>query len=168
LSEFVEKYAFEKDPDHIEYLEGEPLKLTKEFRFYHNKVKFRKELNSLQKLFQNYTKHPLIAAGIRGSYLKEEYFEKYLIVLFVTPDKIKNATEIVDGILEGKDIKEECFKMKNTTECLALIAKDIEGIKLGIDYMEGILKQTLEHYLQMKDFDKFIKIKPFELYSCPT
>jgi hypothetical protein len=168
LSEFVEKYEFEKVPDQIEYLEGEPLKLTKEFRFYHNKVKFRKELNSLQKLFQNYTQHPLIAAGIRGSYLKEEYFKDYLIVLFVTPDKIKNASDIVEKFLEGQELKEGCFLMENSSESLALISKDMDGVKIGIDYMQVILKQTLEHYLQQKDFDKFIKVRPFRIFHCPS
>lgn len=167
MSDYVEKYEFEKEPKEIEYKEGEPLKLTKEFRFYHNKVKFRKDLKSLQNLFEKYTKHPLIAAGIRGSYLKDEYFEKYLVILFTTVDKIKKGTELVDRTLNGKDIEKDCFIMESTSDCLTVVAKDMDGIKFGIQNLELLLEQTLEDYLQQKEFDKFIQIRPFRLYNCP-
>lgn len=168
MSDYVERYEFEKEPKKIKYEEGEPLQLTKEFRFYHNKVKFRKDLKSLQNLFEKYTKHPLIAAGIRGSYLKEEYFEKYLVILFTTVDKIKNATALVDGALNGKDIEKGCFIMETNSDCLTVVAKDMDGIKFGIETLEDILRQTLEDYLQQKEFDKFIQVRPFKLYNCPT
>ncbi|MFX0156245.1 MAG: hypothetical protein ACFE9Q_17115, partial [Candidatus Hodarchaeota archaeon] len=69
MSSFLKEFKFEKSPLKITYLDKEPLKLTNEFIFFHNKSKFRKELNRLQYLIKSYTKVPLHAAGIRDSYL---------------------------------------------------------------------------------------------------
>ena len=75
VSDYIIEYKFKIPPKEITYGSEEPLKLSSEFSFYHNKSKFRKELNRLQNLFHRYLKTSLIAAGIRDSYLKKTFSE---------------------------------------------------------------------------------------------
>ena len=91
MSKFIQEYEFEKAPEKIEYFDDEPLRLNQNFRFYHNKNKFRKYLTDLQYVFKEYTKIALQAPGIRDTYLKEKYTENYLITIFTTSETIKKA-----------------------------------------------------------------------------
>ena len=84
MPELLKEFTFEKPPSKIIYFDKEPLKLSNEFMFFHNKNKFRKDLVRLQNLIKSYTKSPLHAAGIRDSYLKEEFSEEYLIIILVS------------------------------------------------------------------------------------
>ena len=43
MSGNIRDYEFRSDPKEITYLNDEPLKLNKDFSFFHNKNKFRKE-----------------------------------------------------------------------------------------------------------------------------
>ena len=81
MSNHLKKFKFTNPPKSISYIEGEPLKLTEKFNFFHNKNNIRKSLNQLQYLFKTYIKNPLLASGIRDSYLDEEYTEEYLILI---------------------------------------------------------------------------------------
>ena len=80
MTNHLEEFELNKDSTTISYKEGEPLKLDNNFSFFHNKNKFRKELNKLQYLFRKYTGDSLVASGIRDSYLKEEISEDFLII----------------------------------------------------------------------------------------
>ena len=42
MTEYIKEYEFKTPPDEIKYFDGEPLKLTSEFGFYHNKNTIRK------------------------------------------------------------------------------------------------------------------------------
>ena len=101
---FIREYKFENPFKELAYFDGEPLNLTDEFSFYHNKNKFRKELNNLQYLFKEYLNNPLHASGIRDTYIKEEYSENFLR---------PNSPEIILSWLHGdsyKDINNKYFK----------------------------------------------------------
>ena len=63
MSTFLKEFKFEKTPSKITYLDEEPLKLSNEYIFFHNKSKFRKELNRLQYLIKSYTKYPFMLLG---------------------------------------------------------------------------------------------------------
>ena len=95
MSSYLKEYKFEKPPLKLIYFDEDPLKLTSEFIFFHNKSKFRKELNRLQYLFKSYTKIALHAAGIRDSYLKHEYSDKFLVVIFTTPEMVKTERKVL-------------------------------------------------------------------------
>lgn len=165
MSTYLSKFEFEPDVKEIQYLEGEPLKLNEKFSFFHNKNFFRKNLNRLQNLMKDYLRNSLTAAGIRDSYLKEEYSEKYLIVLFTDIETIKNANQIL-APKENIDIKPSCYYMESAGEYFLLLAREKEGLKLGLETMELILKQVLDHYFNQKNFDEYIQIVPFKLHSC--
>ncbi|MFX1501701.1 MAG: hypothetical protein ACFFDH_12115 [Promethearchaeota archaeon] len=165
MSTFLKEFEFEKAPFKIKYLDGEPLRLTNEFIFFHNKSKFRKELNQLQYLIKSYTKVALHAAGIRDSYLKEEFSERFLIVLFTTPESVKRSNEFLEIQSELK-LDSGCFYLQTTSEFMLLLSKDMEGLKLGIKTIETVLKQVLEDYMNQKRFDDYIKICSFELSDC--
>ncbi|MHA1293898.1 MAG: hypothetical protein ACTSQJ_14670 [Promethearchaeota archaeon] len=160
MYEFIREYKFEKDPGEIKYLDGEPLKLTKSFCFYHNKNFFRKELNRLQYIFKDFLNIPLLAAGIRDTYLKEEYSENYLILLFTDVQTHKKANELIEQHLKIP-IDKCSFYLVNTSTYMLLLAKDLNGLISGIDVIEIILKQTLEDYFNQKRFEDYIKIRPF-------
>ncbi|MHA2430010.1 MAG: hypothetical protein ACXACC_03140 [Promethearchaeota archaeon] len=108
MYEYLNEFEFKETPKEISYREGEPLILSNEFSFFHNKNKFRKDLNRLQYIFKNYTKDSLVAAGIRDTYLKEEYTEDFLIVLFTTNEIVKNANEIIEKYI-NKKFNSGCF-----------------------------------------------------------
>jgi len=162
MSEFIKEYELENPPDEITYLDGEPLKLSDGFIFYHNKNKFRKELNRLQVMFKTHTKTPLIASAIRDTYLKEEYSEKYLIIYFTTGEFIMELNDTIETH-DKKEIKQGTFLMENTSKSMLLLAKDMKGLVLGIDVMEQIFQQTFENYFAKNKLDDFIKIRPFKM-----
>jgi len=162
---YIKKYEFKNDPEEISYSDDEPLKLSNEFSFYHNKNWFRKEINRFQYLFKTYLKNPLLASGIRDSYLKEEYAENYLIVLLTDGSTVKNINEIIEVNLK-KEIPQECFYIISDTKYLLLLAKEKNGLTSALNMLEEILTQTLEDYFNQQQFDDFIKIRPFRLFNC--
>ncbi|MFX0105406.1 MAG: hypothetical protein ACFE75_07945 [Candidatus Hodarchaeota archaeon] len=165
MSNYIKEFKFEKSPLKITYTDKDPLNLSNEFIFFHNKSKFRKELTRLQYLIKSYTKTPLIATGIRDAFLKEEYSEKYLIVLFTTSE----ITKKINGIIEAHsdlELKTGCFYLETNTNYMLLLSKDMEGLVSGVDTIETILKQILVEYMHQKRFDDYIKICSFELFDC--
>lgn len=167
MSDYIKEFEFEKEPKEITYIEGEPLKLNKEFVFFHNKNLFRKELTRLQYLFKSFTNIPLIASGIRDTYLKDEFSQKYLIVIFTTNEVIKETNQIIKNN-SNVEINSNCFFLKTTSTYMLLLAKDLKGLILGLDTIEDILKQVMEDYLNKKNFDDYIKIRSFKLLDCIT
>lgn len=165
MSNFLTEFKFEKSPLKITYFDKDPLKLTSEFIFYHNKSKFRKELTRLQYLIKSYTKVSLQAAGIRDSYLKEDYSDKFLIILFTISDIMKKTNEIIEPNL-NIELNLGCFYLESNTDFMLLLSSDMEGLISGIDTLETILKQVLEDFTNQKRFDDYIKIRPFKLFNC--
>lgn len=158
----LKEFIFKNPPKSITYIEGEPLKLTEKFNFFHNKTKLRKNLTPLQLLFKSYMKNPLLASGIRDSYLTEEYTEKFLFVLFTTPEIIKNSNEI---LVSYSDIEftQGNFFLITTPDYMMLLAEDMNGINPGVEIMKEILNQVLEDYFNKKKFEDYIKIRQFKL-----
>lgn len=165
VSDYIKEYEFKIPPKEITYSDEEPLKLSNEISFYHNKSKFRKELNRLQNLFHRYLKTSLIAAGIRDSYLKETYSENFLILLFTDNKIIKETNQIIEANSDV-EILSNCFYLESSTKYILLLAKDMDGLISGIDTMEEIFTQTFEDYFSRKKFDDYIKICPFKMTSC--
>lgn len=162
MSNHITEFNFGTAPKNITYIAGEPLNLSERFDFFHNKSKIRKVLNLLQYLFKSYIKTPLLASGIRDTYLKEEYSEEYLIILFTTPDIMKNASEIIE-LYSNIEFTKGKFILVTTQDYMLLLAKDMDAINSGVEYMEEILKQILEDYFTKKDFEDFIKVRQFSL-----
>jgi hypothetical protein len=167
MSSYLKEFKFENPPLKITYFDEDPLELNSEFIFFHNKSKFRKELNRLQYLIKSYTKIALHAAGIRDSYLKQEYSEKFLMVIFTTPEMVKNTNEFMKKQI-NIELNPECFYLKTSSDYMLLLSKDMNGLISGITKMESILKQTIEDYLDQQKFDDYIKIRPFELLDCES
>lgn len=165
MSDYIKEFEFEKEPKEITYIKGEPLKLNKEFVFFHNKNLFRKELTRLQYLFKSYTNIPLIASGIRDSYLKDEFSQKNLIVIFTTNEVIKETNQIIKNN-SNVEINSNCFFLEATSTYMLLLAKDLKGLILGLHTMELVIKQVMDEYFNQKKFDEYIKIRPFKLYNC--
>lgn len=165
MYEYIKNYEFKNNPKEISYFDEEPLKMSKEFTFYHNKNWFRKELNRFQYLFKTHLQNPLLASGIRDTYLKEEYAENYLIVLFTDGLTVKDTNHIIESNLD-KEISQGCFYLISDSKYLLLLAKEKNGLVSGLSVMEEILTQTLEDYFKQKQFDDYIKIRPFKLFSC--
>jgi hypothetical protein len=165
MSTFLKEFKFEKTPLKITYFEDEPLKLNNNFIFFHNKSKFRKELTRLQYIIKSYTKIALQAAGIRDSYLKQEYSDEFFIVIFTTPEILKDTNEFISKHSD-LELNPGCFYLETTSEFMLVLSKDMEGLISGVATMESILKQTLEDYLNQQKFDDYIKIRPFELQNC--
>jgi len=165
MSDFLKEFKFKKNPLKITYFDKGPLQLTNEFIFFHNKSKFRKELTQLQNLIKSYTKTPLQAAGIRDTYIKKAYTDEYLIILFTTNDIVKETNNIIKN-LYNLEISSGCFYLETTSKYMLLLTKDMDGLILGIDTMEEVLKQTMEDYFFQKNFDEYIKIRPFKLINC--
>ncbi len=164
MSEYIKEYVFESAPKEITYYDGETLKLNNNFCFYHNKSKFRRELNRLQYLFKDYGAQPLLASGIRDTYLSEEVSNKYLIIIFTTQEIVKEANEIIIARSEII-IPPGCFYLETTSKFMLLLVKDMKRLILGVDMMEKILKQTFEHFFDQKIFNEYIQIRPFVLIS---
>ncbi|MFX1394321.1 MAG: hypothetical protein ACFFAH_12210 [Promethearchaeota archaeon] len=165
MPDYVKEYEFKNRPKEINYYDDKPLELSSEFSFYHNKSLFRKELNRLQYLFRNYLKTSLIAAGIRDSYLKEEFTEKFLIILFTTSKIIKDTNRIIEAH-SVMEIPSGCFYLESNSEYLLILTKDMDGLNAGIDTLEEILTQTFKDYFNRKKFEEYIKIRPFNMISC--
>ncbi|MFX1256671.1 MAG: hypothetical protein ACFFAN_02345 [Promethearchaeota archaeon] len=165
MSNYIKEYRFENPHIEITYFNDKPLELTNEFCFYHNKNKFRKELTRLQNIFQKYLKNPLTVAGIRDSYLKQEFSDEFLIILFTIAERIKEANKIIESHLD-KNIKPRCYYIECRSEYFLLLTKDMDGLVSGIDIMEDIFTQTIEDYLNQQQFDDYIKIRPFKLLNC--
>ncbi|MFX1343734.1 MAG: hypothetical protein ACFFBC_08150 [Promethearchaeota archaeon] len=162
MSNYLKEFEFKSPPKNLTYLDGEPLKLTEKFDFFHNKNKIRKGLNQLQYLFKSYINNPLVASGIRDSYLSEKYTEEYLIVLFTTPELVKKANKILASYSNIKFTQGNFFLI-TTSDYMMLLAKDMKGINSGIEIMEKILNQVLEDYFNKKNFEDFIKIRQFRV-----
>jgi len=165
MSENIKNYEFRSNPREITYLDDEPLKLDKSFSFFLNKNKFRKELTRLQLIFKDYTEISLPATGIRDSYLREEYSEKFFIVIFTTNQAIKDANQMIDPY-KDTIIKPGCFYLESTPNYMLLLAKNTEGLASGIGTLEDIFTQTFEIYFKQNNRDDYIKIKPFKLFNC--
>lgn len=165
MSDYIKEFTFKNKPEDFMYVDGEPLKLNEDFKFYHNKLRFRKELNSLQYLFKNYIKTTLQAAGIRDTYLKPEYTKSYLLLLFTDPVTIKNTNQIIEDHMDIP-LKKDCYYMECNSDYFLLLTKDMEGISEGVEIMEEILDQVLDDYFRRKDFDQYIKVRPFKLSNC--
>ena len=165
MSKNIKKYVFKSKPKEITYIDGEPLKLSKDFSFFHNKIKFRKELTRLQNFFKDFAKIALQASGIRDSYLKEEYSENFLLVIFTTSQIIRQADLILEPH-KNLELNPGCFYLESNSESMLLLAKDMEGLSFGVDTMEEIFSQTFEIYFEQKNFDDYLKIRPFKLLNC--
>lgn len=165
MSEELIKFEFKEEPKNISYTDGEPLNLTDQFSFYHNKSRFRKELTRLQTLFKLKINAPILASGIRDSYLKEEYTENNLIIIFTTSDKIRDTNEILKSRLD-KQHEKGCVLIESTKDYMLLLSKEMNELTLGIDYIEEILNQVIDEYIERKNFDEHIKIRPFKLIAC--
>ncbi|MFX1307303.1 MAG: hypothetical protein ACFFB8_18900 [Promethearchaeota archaeon] len=165
MSTFLKEFKFEKFPLKITYFDEEPLKLNNEFIFFHNKSKLRKDITQLQYLFKSYTNSPLQAAGIRDSYLKEEFSEIFLIVLLTLPETIQNSNNIIEAY-SNIELKSGCFYIETNSNFMLLLSKDMKGFTAGINTMETILKQVMEDYMNQKKFDDYIKICSFKLVNC--
>ncbi|MFX0175902.1 MAG: hypothetical protein ACFE85_06705 [Candidatus Hodarchaeota archaeon] len=165
MSKYIEKYEFSKKPSKIIYKDGEPLKLSNEFNFFHNKNKFRKELNRLQYLLKKFTGNSLVASGIRDSFLKEEFTKKYLLILFTNNETIKKANTIIEKHAD-LNLSKGCFYLETNSKYLMLLSQDMDGLRCGVEILEDILSQTFEDYIKQKVFDDYVKIRPFELFNC--
>ncbi len=165
MSDYIKKFEFKENPKEITYIEKSPLELNEDFVFYHNKTKVRKELTPLQYLFKSFTNNPLLALGIRDSFLKKELTDKYFIILFTTSEIVKDVNGI---IVEYSDVEinKGCFYLVTTSDYMLLLTEDMGGVKSGIKIMEEILNQVLEDYFRKKNFDDFIKIRQFRINNC--
>ncbi|MBY9017819.1 MAG: hypothetical protein KGD66_03205 [Candidatus Lokiarchaeota archaeon] len=164
MTNYLKEFELNIDSAKISYNEGEPLKLNNDYAFFHNKNKFRKELNKLQYLFKNYTGDSLVASGIRDTYLKEEISEDFLIVFFTTNDTVKNADEIIEPKI-NLAFETGDYYLKSSTNYILLMSKDMAGLIAGINTLESVFTQVFEHYLKINDPEDYVKIRPFEIYS---
>ena len=165
MTDYINKFEFKETLKEITYIEEKPLELNEDFVFFHNKSKVRKDLTPIQHLFKSYTKNPLLALGIRDSYLKEELTERYLIVLFTTSEIIKETNKIISGYADI-EINQGCFYLEANSEYLLLLAKDLDGLHAGTNIMEEIFTQVLEDYFNRKNFEEFIMIPQLKINSC--
>ena len=165
MSLYLDKFKFTNKPDELNYVDGDPLNLNNQFNFFHNKNKFRKDLNRLQYIFKEFTGNSLVASGIRDTYINEEFTENHLLVLFTDNQVVKTANNILQANLK-RDISSGCYYLTATSEYLLLLAKDMKGLISGIDLMEELFVQVFEHYMKQKKFDEFVKIRQFNAFGC--
>jgi len=165
MSNNLKEYVFKVKPTEITYLDKDPLELNKDFIFFHNKIKFRKEITQLQNIFKEYTKIALQASGIRDSYLKEEFSETFYIIVFTTHDVVRKTNEIIEPH-SHLELKKGCYYLESTSEYILLLAKDLDGVKSGVITMEDIFYQTFEDYYAQKNNDDYVKIRSFKLFNC--
>ncbi|MHA1932724.1 MAG: hypothetical protein ACW96X_09310 [Promethearchaeota archaeon] len=165
MTDYIKKFEFKESPKEITYIEEKPLELNEDFVFFHNKNKVRKDLTPLQHLFKNYTQNPLLALGIRDSYLEEELTDKYLFIIFTTSKIIKDTNNIISGYTDNV-INQGCFYLETNSDYMLLLTKDMDGLHSGTNIMEEILTQVLEDYFTRKNFEDFIKISQFKMNSC--
>lgn len=164
MANHLKEFELTNESTKISYKEGEPLELNNDFNFFHNKNKFRKELNKLQFLFRDYTGDSLVASGIRDSYLKEEISEDFLIIFFATNDTVKDATKIIEP-KKNLTFEPGYYYIESTPNYILLLSKDMPGLITGIDVLESIFTQAFEHYLKVNNPEEYVKIRPFEIYS---
>jgi len=165
MTDYINKFEFKETLKEITYIEEAPLELNEDFVFFHNKSKVRKDLTSIQHLFKSYTTNPLLALGIRDSFLKKELTEQYLIVLFTTSEIIKDANKIISKYADI-EINQGCFYLEANSDYMLLLAKDLDGIHVGTNIMEEIFTQVLEDYFNRKNFEEFIMIPQLKINSC--
>jgi hypothetical protein len=161
----LKEYVFKVKPTEITYLDKDPLELNKDFIFFHNKIKFRKEITRLQNIFKEYTKIALQASGIRDSYLKEEFSENYYIIVFTTHDGVRKSNEIIEPHRQ-LELNKGCYYLESTSEYMLLLAKDLGGVKSGVNTMEDLFYQTFEDYYAQKNPEDYVKIRSFKLFNC--
>lgn len=165
MSTNLKEYVFKTKPIEITYLDKDPLKLNKDFIFFHNKIKFRKEITLLQNLIQDYTEIAPQASGIRDSYLKEEYSGAFYIVIFTTHKNIRKANDFIEPYSQI-EFKTGCYYIKTTSNYMILLAKDLNGLKSGVATMEDIFHQSFKDYFDQKNPDDYVKIRSFKLLNC--
>jgi len=165
MSDYIKKFEFKENPKEITYFEEPPLELNEDFVFYHNKSKIRKLLTPLQYLFKSFTKTPLLAFGIQDSFLKKEFTDNYLIILFTTSEIVKNSNGIIAEHIDI-EINPGCFYLATTSDYMLLLTKDMDGLNSGAKIMDEILNQVLEDYFTKEKYDDYIKIRQFRTYSC--
>ncbi len=165
MSDYIKKFEFKENPKEITYIEKPPLELNEDFVFYHNKSKVRKELTPLQFLFKSFTNNPLLALGIRDSFLKKEFTDKYFIILFTTSEIVKKVNGIIAEYTDI-EINQGFFYLVTTSDYMLLLTKDMDGVKSGTKAMEEILNQVLEDYSNKEKYNDFIKICQLRIYSC--
>ncbi len=161
----LKEYVFKLKPTEIEYLDTDPLKLTNDFIFFHNKIKFRNEITQLQNIFKDHTKNALQSSGIRDSYLKEEFSKTFYLIIFTTHEVVRKANEIIEPH-HHLELKTGCYYLESTSEYIILLAKDLGGLKSGVITMEDIFYQTFKNYFAQKNTDDYIKIRSFKLFNC--
>jgi hypothetical protein len=161
----LKEYVFKVKPTEMTYLDKDPLELNRDFIFFHNKIKFRKEITQLQNIFKEYTKIALQASGIRDSYLKEEFSENFYIIVFTTHDGVRKSNEIIEPHRQ-LELKKGCYYLESTSEYMLLLAKDLGGVKSGVNTMEDIFYQTFEDYYAQKNTEDYVKIRSFKLFNC--
>ena len=165
MSLYLDSFKFTYRPNELNYVDGDPLNLNNQFNFFHNKNKFRKNLNRLQSIFKEYTGNSLVASGIRDTYINEEFTENYLLVLFTDNQVVKTTNNILQANLK-RDISPGCYYLTATSEYLLLLTKDMKGLISGIELMEELFLQVFDHYMKQKKFDEFIKIRQFNAFGC--
>lgn len=165
MSNNLKEYVFKLKPTEISYPDENPLKLNKELIFFHNKIKFRKEITQLQNIFKEYTKTALPASGIRDSYLKEEFSESFYIIVLSTHEGVKKTNEIIEPH-SHLELKIGCYYLESASDYMLLLAKDLDGLKSGVITMEEIFYQTFEDYFAMNNPDDYLKVRSFKLFNC--
>ncbi|MHA1146695.1 MAG: hypothetical protein ACTSR8_00440 [Promethearchaeota archaeon] len=161
----ITQFSFKEAPKELAYSNKPPMTLAQDLMFFHNKAKFRPFLNELQYSFKNAVGVALHAAGIRDTYLKEEYSENYFIVILGTHETSKKTNQIIKKNL-SVEIEKGCYYIEVDSDYILLLAKDMEGIKQGIKTFETILQQTFDSYFEKKNFDEYIKVPTLTLYHC--
>ena len=164
MTNHLKEFELNNDSTKVSYKEGEPLELNNDFNFFHNKNKFRKELNELQYLFKDYTGDSLVASGIRDSYLEEEISENFLIIFFATNDTVRNATKFIEPKI-NLTFEVGYYYLESTPNYILLLSKDMAGLITGINTLKIIFTQAFEHYLKVNNPEEYVKIRPFEIYS---
>jgi hypothetical protein len=49
---------------------------------------------------------------------------------------------------------------------MLLLAKDLGGVKSGVNTMEDLFYQTFEDYYAQKNPEDYVKIRSFKLFNC--
>ncbi|HEY0090226.1 MAG TPA: hypothetical protein VGB37_15365 [Candidatus Lokiarchaeia archaeon] len=165
MSDNITEYNFKFTPKEIVYYDREPLKLNNELSFFHNKNIFRKEINKLQYTFKNYTGNSLVASGIRDSYLKEEFSENVFLILLTNNIVVKTTNNIIEKAI-SVEVSPKCFYLETDSNYMLLLTKEMESLIFGIDTMNEVFVQTFENYYAKKNFEDYIKIRPFKIIGC--
>ena len=84
------------------------------------------------------------------------------MVYFTIGEFITDLNDLIKTHFD-KEINQGTFLMENNSKGILLLAKDMEGLVLGIDVMEEIFQQTFDNYFAQNKLDDFIKIRPFKM-----